>query len=142
MGTLTELILSSDLADKCRVSAHLDRTVKQLLCFYYLIIKYKPLKPANLLSSEAVKTNMTHWSVLANENALEYSEWGAGRKMSHNEQRNKSENQSFTKAKMIRENISPPLKEEGGQTTYDPRKGEVFNATFLSVFIMKHFCKP
>ena len=55
---------------------------------------------------------------------------------------NKRENQSFTKAKMIRENVSPPLKVEGGQTTYDPRKGEVLNATLFSVFIMKHFCKP
>ena len=44
---------------------------------------------------------------------------------------NKRENQSFTNVKMVRENVGPPLKEEGGQTTYDPGKGEVFNATFF-----------
>lgn len=54
---------------------------------------------------------------------------------------NKRENQSFTNAKMIRENIGPPLKKEGGQTTYDPGKGDITNAIFFSVFIMKHFCK-
>jgi len=42
---------------------------------------------------------------------------------------NKKENKNFTNAEMLRENVSPPLKDEGGQTTYD----EVINATFFSL---------
>jgi len=44
MSMVTELILSSYLSDNCRVIAHLDCTIKQQLCLYYLLVKYKPLK--------------------------------------------------------------------------------------------------
>lgn len=46
---------------------------------------------------------------------------------------NKRENQSFINAKLRREDVGPPLKKRGGQTTYDPGKDEVFNVTFLNL---------
>lgn len=44
---------------------------------------------------------------------------------------NKRENESFTNAKMRKENLDPPLNQERGKLIYDPGSVETFNATFF-----------